>query len=261
LGGGHRLVQPGQVPHKTGAGHPCGAEQEQSISQATCRARTRFVAQLDAGFLGEGLKPGLQFCHVLRGRPLLRSERARGTVRSEQRVLHVGRGDQLGPVACRGLQHAFATVGRGGTAEADDDSIYACVARGDHQLADATRGGVQWAAVGFRYQVQAVRLSRFDVGSAVVLEPRGRHGLAEGPGDLQRVQGPAEHGVQHVHETWPTVGERPEHQFVAGGGRVPPVSHRLRGLGSGQRSAETVGSDQYAHDRSVSGEPRDPGLS
>ena len=194
-----------------------------------------------------------------RGRALLRAERARGAVRAEQRVLHVGRGDEryisqvdagVGPTR-RGGEHAGAAVGRAGAAEADRDDIVVS-RRCRDELADASRcrrlAGLRAELGRDRGGGRTPRRTRCRRRVAVVhASQRASTGFAERARDADVLDITAEGGVQDVDEAGAAVGQRALDDDVVGLGVAPAGGDGVSGLAGGQGAAEAVRSDEYAH--------------
>ncbi len=122
-------------------------------------------------------------------------------------------------------QHPGAAVGGGRAAQPDDDLGDAGVARVRDQLADPARGrGARdlgpRRSRGTRCSPHAAR--RLQVGGAAdARNQRAGTGSPSGPVTSQLVPGAAERGVQHLDEAGAAVGEREQPQLVVGGGPAP----------------------------------------
>ncbi|BCB84007.1 hypothetical protein Psuf_013200 [Phytohabitans suffuscus] len=229
---------------------------------------------------GPPFQGAVQQHDVFAGGALLRTVHVRRPVQAGQRVVHVGRGDDLhvaqpGRVAQRRHrdqgrpavgqrvprlvhrrcaqrgEHAGAAVVRRGAAQPDHDRAGAVLDRVGDEDPQAVRGGPAHVTLGAVDEVQAARLGALHVRGVAHDQHRPARRAPQRVDRLHRHQAPGQGRGQDVHEARPAVRQRAAHDLVGGHGREPAVGDRGDDLRRGERAGELVRADQYAHESAV----------
>ena len=242
------------VGHQVEPGRPLGPEGEQGEPQTPSRAGTGPVAQAAQPGIGLDLvRPRPQgVVEAEHHRPictLLRPEHSTCAIGAQQRVVDVGRRDQLEvKTAVEHLPHAAPAVVRPRSAEPDHDASRAVFPRGGHQSPNTAGARHHRVALLGCDQVQAARLRGLDVRRPIHEQHFGLDWPSERVVNCDAEELAAEPGAERVDEPRPAVGQRREVELVTGRRLAPPGCDRLGRLDGTERAAEGVRRDENSHD-------------